>query len=330
MPTFLVTSKMSPPLRDRVFASVRGRRVRHVSPAKPRRTALIRTGIVAAIGLLVFAIVRERQLGQAQLDTAKENLLQSRADLRAMLTPSAHAIGERLTRALRLEASSYHGPAHHESLRTLEGWDKFLTRPLIYARAEIELLDPPERLEATLSESRVDTFASCLKHPPVDRSEKELMKRVNDTYGAGAQEFTQNVYRAHDALLSLRLLDPAIDRQIEKADELQPIVHFKQTWEDAHLDARLPAVFGEVFMMLLDEPKTPNTPVELDGASVHGVRVVIVDISREHDQLLLRSHHDLNPSWVSERRRHQYALSLEGCRLAYDLRATVEAFQKGN
>jgi hypothetical protein len=321
---------MSSQLRGRVSASVRGRRLRQGSSAKPRRTALLRVGVVAAIGLLVFAIVREQRLGQAQLDTAKQTLLQSRASLRATLTPSAHAIGQRLTRALRLEASGYLGPAHHESLRTLEGWDRSLARPLVYARAEIQLLDPPERLEATLSESRVDAFVSCLKHPPAGRSEKELMKRVSDAYGSGAQEFTQNVYRAHDALLSLRLLDPAIDRQIETADELQPIVHFQQTWEDAHVDARLPAVFGEVFLMLLDEPKTPDTPVELDGASVHGVRVVIVDISREHDQVLLRSHHDLNPSWVSERRRHQYALGLDGCRLAYDLRATVEAFQKGN
>lgn len=330
MPTFLVTPKMSPQLRERVAASVRGRRVRRQFEANAtRRTALIRLVVVVVVAAIAVAVVHEQQTRTAQLNAAKKALLQSRAELRATLTPSALAIGERLTRALRHEANALHVPVRDESLRSTNGWDTLLARPLIYTRAEIALLEPPERLEATVSESRIDAFVACLKHPPGDRSEKELMKRVSDAYGSGPHEFTQNVYRAHDALLTLRLLDPAIDRQIERADELQPVVHFQQTWEDAQLDARLPAVFGEVFLMLLDEPKTPNTPVELDGASVHGVRVVIVDISREHDQVLLRSHHDLNPSWVSERRRHQYALGLEGCRLAYDLRGPVEPFQKG-
>jgi hypothetical protein len=324
MPSSLVNPKMNPALASRVTSSLRGKRGSGpATPTSPSRTLLIRLGALAAVSAIALAVVREVQTRNEQLRGAKQALLLARAELQSTLTPRARAIGERVTRLLTREANSYHGAVRHEQLGGLADWDALLSRPIVYARVEVDKVSQPERFDAALSESRKDAFVACLKQPPEGRGEKELMKRVTDAFGQGAQEYTSNLHRVHDALVTLRVLDPAIDRQIERAEELQPVISIQHTWDQAHIDERLPAVFGEIVIALLDEPKVKDTPVELDGASVHGVRLIVVDISREQDQVLLRTHFDLNPSWVSERRRHQYAQGLEACRMAYDVRTAL-------
>lgn len=325
MPSSLVNPKMNPALAARVVRSLHGKRSSGASTAttSPSRTLLLRLGALAAVSAIVCAVVREVQTRNTQLADAKQTLLQARAELQATLTPRARAFGDRVTRLLTREANSYHGAVRHEQLASIADWDAVLARPIVYARVDVDKISQPERFDAALSESRKDAFVACLKRPPEARGEKELMKRVVDAFGQDAQEYTSNLHRVHDALVTLRVLDPAIDRQIERAEELQPVLSLQHTWEQARVDERLPAVFGEVVIALLDEPKLPNTPVELDGASVHGVRLVVVDVSREQDLVLLRTHFDLNPSWVSERRRPQYAQGLEGCRMAYDVRTAL-------
>lgn len=324
MGSFLVNRKMNPALAARVTASLHGpRAARQARARNPRRTRWLRFGALLAVSAVVFAVVREVRERQRTLEQAKSALLAERAELQATLTPRARAFGERVSRLLTREANSYHGAVRHERLGSVSDWDTLLERPLVYARFEVDKAAAPERFDAALAESRKDAFVACLKHPPAERTEKELMKRVSDAFGQGAEEYTSNVHRLHDAFVALRVLDPAIDRQIERAETLEPVHSLRQTWDQANVDARLPAVFGEVVIALLDERKVPDTPVELDGASVHGVRLIVVDITSEQDIVLLRTHFDLDPNWVSERRRHQYAKGLEACRMAYDVRTNL-------
>lgn len=324
MPTSLVNPKMESALAARVATSVRGRTSRTTTArATPRRALLLRAGIATVLGLLVAAVVSEQRARSAELAEAKRSLLEARSELRSTLTLRANQVGERLNQVVQRESTTYHGSVRDETLRDTARWDSLLSRPLLYARLALDAVQPPERLDAALAESRKDAFVTCLKQPPAGRTEKELMKRVNEVLGAATDDRTLHVYRAHDALVALRVLDPALDRQLERAQELSVVLQLQNLWDQARMTDRLPAAFGEVVVLLLDEAKVPGTPVELDGASVHGVRVVIVDVSGERDQVLWRSHHDLNPGWVSERRRHQYAQALEGCRLAHDLRASL-------
>lgn len=324
MPSSLINPKFNPALAARVAASVSGRRMGHKSAKSQRsRTFWLRLGGLVAVSGIALAVVSELRTRARELADAKHALLGARSELQQTLTANAKSIGERLSDVIEREASVDHGAVRHESLDTLTAWDALLARPIVYARVNVDAINPPDRFDAALAESRKDAFVFCLKQPPVDRTEKELLKRVNDAFGRGSEEFTGNVHRAHDALLSLRLLDPSIDRQIERAEELPLVVHLQHLFDEARLDERLPAVFGEVLIAVLDGPKVANTPVELDGASVHRARLVVVDISRENAQVLLRTHFDLDPGWVSERRRHQYAQSLEGCRMAYDVRTAL-------
>lgn len=324
MPSLLVNPKLNPALAARVAASVRGRRTPHKSPqSRKNRTFWIRLSVLAAVAGIAVCVINELNTRAEQLADAKHHLLSARAELQQTLTANAKTIGERLSNVIEREGSVDHGALRHESLGSLAAWDALLARPIVYARVNVETINPPERFDAALAESRKDAFVFCLKQPPAERTEKELMKRVNDAFGRSGEEYTSNIHRAHDALISLRLLDASIDRQIERAEELPPVVHLQHLFDEARLDERLPAVFGEVLIALLDEPKQANTPVELDGASVHRARLVVVDIGRQNAQVLLRTHFDLNPSWVSERRRHQYSQSLEGCRMAYDVRTAL-------
>lgn len=322
MPTSLLTPKMSPALRSRVLSSIRRRSgavsVRKAEPV--RRTLPIRSSVVVLVLFVAFAVIREQRTRSAEIQAAKTQLLNTRAEMRSALPPRAANLGERLMKALRQEAGVYLGDIQHASMRSLEDWDRISSRPLLYARFDVHASVPHERLEGALAESRVDSFVLCLKKPPADRTEKELMKRVADAYGATESEFTQNIHRAADALLVLRVLDASMDRELERAESLETVVRLQQVWDEAAVASKLAAVSGEVLLLMIDEPKLPGTPVELDGASVHGVRVVILDLSGERDVVLHRSHHDSNPEWVSERRRHQYAKQLEGCRLAHDIR----------
>src|SRR5690606_5386278 len=169
-------------------------------------------------------------------------------------------------------ANAYHGDFRHEQLATLADLDVVLKRPLAYARVEIDAVSHADRFDAALAESHKDAFVACLERPPVDRSEKELMKRVTDAFSRDLHEYTANVHRVHDALVTLRVLASDIDRQIEQETVLEPHEHM---WEQARVDERLPAVFSEVLVAVLDEPKAPDTPVELDGASVHRARVLV-------------------------------------------------------
>src|SRR5690606_3118691 len=207
---------------------------------------------------------------------------------------------------------------------TIADLDAMLKRPIAYTRVDIDAVTHADRFDAALADSHKDAFVACLEKPPADRSEKELMKRVADAFSRDIHEYTANIHRVHDALVTLRVLAPDIDRQIAQATVLEPHEHM---WQQARIDERLPAVFAEVLVAVLDEPKAPDTPVDLDGANVHRHRVVVVDISDELDRVLLRAQFDLNPSWVSERRRHQYARALDACRMAYDVRA---AFSEPN
>lgn len=321
MPSFLVNPQMNPALASRVLRSLRGGRAPSPTPAS--RTRLLRLGALVAVSAVVVAVVREVQTRNQQLSDAKRTLLTARAELQSTLTPRARALGERVTRLLTHEASAYHGAVRDAELGGLADWDALLSRPIVYARFDIDAVSPPERFDAALSESRKDAFVTCLRRPPTDRTEKQLHKRVLEVSSREAQEYTSNLHRFHDALVTLRVLDPAVDRQIERADELAPVLSLQHTWEQARVDERLPAVFGEVVIALLDEPKVPDTPVELDGASVHGIRLVVVDIAGERDHVLFRAHFDSNPSWVSERRRHQYARELDGCRMAHEVRTAL-------
>lgn len=286
------------------------------------RTALLRAFavvFVASIGLLVW---REQEQRAAQLADAKRTLLNAQEELRNTLTPNAHRLASRVRTALRRESNEYAGALHDETLRAAKGWEALLQRQLLYARLPTDSVNQADKLDSLLGESKPDEFVLCLMQPAEDQTEKGLMKRLNAINGDTSTTKQQllNVHAAFDALVALRLLEPAFLAPLHAAKELAPVLQLQETWDKAHIDERLPSVFAEVLIAVLDEPKVTNTPVELDGESVHAARVVIIDLGREQDKVLFRARYDLDPKWVSERRRHRYSRALDSCRMASQIR----------
>jgi hypothetical protein len=327
MPSFLTNSKMPHALATRVQSSVGGLRRGHGARVyAPTRTAIVRISVVALVLLAFGAVWQERRDRAQQLASAKHALLQTRAELRATLTPNAYTLAERARLILRRESNDFAGSLRDEALSTGKDWDALLLRRIIYARLPTDSVNQPDKLESLLSESQPDAFVLCLKEPAVDSTEKALMKRINVVFGdSGAtKEQLVNIHSAFDAIVTLQLFEPSFDAQVEQAEELKPVLDLQHMWNKAHVDERLPAVFAEVLIALLDEPKVENTPVELDGASVHNVRVIVADLSRDKEKMLFRARYAMDPSWVSERRRHQYAQALGSCRVASEVRNPSE------
>jgi hypothetical protein len=322
MPTFLANSKMPQALRSRVESSVRGLRRGHGARVYTEtRTALLRFGVAGLLVLVAVVVWRERVERAKRITDAKANLLQARAELRTTLTPNAYTLADRIRLALRRESNSYTGAFKSDELSRPEDWEALLRRSAIYARLPTDSANQPDRLESLLSESHPDAFVLCLKQPPEDRTEKTLMRRINAAR-TETNEVLVNVRPAFDAVVTTQLLAETYDDQVTQANELESVLELQAMWDRARVEERLPAVFAEVLIALLDEPKLPDTPVELDGATVHKVRVFIADLSRDQEKVLFRGSYDMNPNWVSERRRHQYAQALDSCRIAAEVRET--------
>lgn len=321
--SLLTNPKMSPELRARVSSSVRGLRRGHGARLyAPTRTALLRLSVVGFVIVVVALVWRERQSRALELAQAKERLLQEREQARATLTPNAYTLAERVQLVLRRESNDYAGAVRDDNLTTPNDWQALFRRRLLYARLPTGSVNSPEKLESHLSESKPDAFVLCLKQPAEGRDENALMKRINAINGdaMATKEQLLDVHPAFDAIVTLQLLERSIDESVERAAELKAVLDMQDMWDKARVDERLPSVSAEVLIALLDEPKVADTPVELDGASVHKARVMIVDLSRDKDKVLFRGRYDMNPSWVSERRRHQYANSLDSCRVATEIR----------
>jgi hypothetical protein len=91
-----------------------------------------------------------------------------------------------------------------------------------------------------------------------------------------------------------------------------------KTLKQAPLKQAKAAARAEYFLFLLDEEKQAGAPSEFDGASKHYVRIHLIHLASQ--KTILRKRLLIDPSWISEKRRHRYAQGLLDCRMAHELR----------
>lgn len=319
MATFLTNSKMNPRLAGRVHASTRGRTSGGAAGiSSATRTALLRLSILAALSLALFFVIKEQRDRAAELADAKQKLKAEMSDARTAFPASAMGRSDEALTWLKKECQTY--PGDVAAAAGAQRWLEWLKRKIVYARVEVSGLTASNQTEQVVSESRKDAFVLCLYDPPPDVSEPALMKQVSLAYrgGPNTQQRTENVYRLADAIVVRQLLDQKVDDQIERADELPNVLALQRVWDQARVTDRVGAMTAELLLAVLDEPKTPGTVVELDGASDHWARVLLIDLTSS--TVLYRARKHLKTDWVSERRRSQYASGLNACRLATELR----------
>lgn len=323
MGTLLTNDKMSPELRARIEASVRGRRggAPQGGPPPRLRATLRLVMLVCIVGSVSLLGHRWQQ----QRDQVTEARARVHGELTRQLAQVPPGADQKLTRARTwlMRAASDDEDFLAPSLQQQGALSRTLSRGALYARGPLRAFRMGSRLTTAVEESVKDAFVTCLVAPPKARSEEALLPTVRAVYrGSGRlAKRTDEVYRLHDLVAAEPLLEEGWDRRILEAEDIAELHALRRKIEQADLGRAAAAARAELLIYVVDEPKKPGTPSELDGASDHMVRVGIVDLVA--DEVLLRRRQRVDPSWISEARRVDSARGLNGCRLAVDLRVAV-------
>ncbi len=322
--TFLVTRKMSPELAARVRASVRGRRARPVSGRAPRTVALVRYCLLAALLAAVGGVLLLRRQVHDELAAERAALLDAVRQQAARFTPEDHQALERARHWLaQVAAADPLDDLIVDELRSAAGLGATLTRPTLYVRGPQESFLSPEGLQESASSSSKDAFVLCLNEPPAARSERAILGRTRTAYAGGkrAAQATDQVERLHAALVTAPLIAPAWQERVENAPGRRELLQLRRELDRAPFDAAARALKSRQVLFLIDDPADTAGPTELDGERPHPVRVGLVDLEGDRPLLLLRRRVD--PSWISEAIRAEYARGMDSCALALDVRRDV-------
>jgi hypothetical protein len=321
MGTLLSNRRMSPELRARIEASVRGRRVAAGSRLRARSISLLRLLSFAVISGAVALYVINARRSEARFELARGALLGRARTESAALTARDRAIVARvmpwLARAAGTAFSDLVAPELAE-----RGLSTVLARPTVYVRLPLAGVHGSASLEQAAAQSFKDALVLCLLDPPASRSEKLLVSRARRAYagqermGAGAQ-----VTRLYDAISGLPFLSREWERKLLAAEDERALGELERRFNRAPLAAAKRAAKAELLLFALDEPSDGSGPIELDGERPHHVRVGLVDL--EADRLLLAFRRHVDPSWVSAANRAEYASGIDSCSLALDAQALV-------
>ncbi|HYP87772.1 MAG TPA: hypothetical protein VEQ59_06455 [Polyangiaceae bacterium] len=321
MPTFVVTRKMSPELAARVQAAVSG----HAgTPRSGRLKSALRLlsfvfVVAAAIGVVHFQ--RQRT---ARLEAQRAELLRHLAEHARQLTRSDRDVPARVAAAVALHAApSYAGDFVAHDLRDAARLNAALAQPTLYLRGPLEGLAQAGRLSELSASSNKDAFLLCLLAPPETRTEKALRVKASAAYAQGPsmQQATAHVERVAPLLQALPLLGADWQRRIQSAETSASLQVQGQLLDAAPLGAGIRAAKARQLLLVLDEAGTLKSSAELDGEREHQVRVVLTDLTS--GQARLRYRHPVDPAWLSDTARAQYASGIDSCALAFDLRQSI-------
>jgi len=320
VPTLLVTSRMSPELAARVQAAVSGRQ----APRRPLKSLLriLTFGFVVAS---VVGVVHFRQQRLQRLETQRAELSARLQHAGRSLTRTDRELPTRVAAAITLEAApSYLGDQLPQALRNEARLLEALLQPTLYVRGPLDALARPERVSEVAASSSKDAFVLCLLAPPEARTEKALRLKASAAYAQRKSlEVTQHVERLAPLLQALPLLGHEWSRRIAAAETAPALDTLQKLVDAAPLAAAVRAAKARQLLLVVDEPGSGAGPTELDGERAHPVRVVLTDLASGDARLRFR--HTVDPSWLSDQARAQYASGIDSCALAMDFRRAVTA-----
>lgn len=322
MPTLLVTNKMAPELARRVQASVSGRkRGAGQKSRSPSVVALLRVVTLTLLVGAVSGVVVLRQRDAEEVEALRAGLLETVAKAAATLTPEDRQTLPRVERALMRAAGEYEGDAVEGSIRSKAGLSALLERPLLYVRGSMDAFGTPAAIAETARASQKDAFLVCLIDPPSSRSERGLLERVYVAHSSRARvdERTPNALPLYEAEAGAPFLAPDFAGRVRELDDRKRLKELAASVERAPLIQASRAVKARTLVFVMDEAADRRVPAELDGERARHVRVGIVDLA--NDRVLLRLRRFVDPAWISEKRRAEYASGLNACALSLDVRA---------
>jgi hypothetical protein len=313
--TFLVTAKMSPALRARVEAAVRGKRAdRH--RRWPRLA--IAAGVLVALVMAGVSVASTRRQASEALEARKSRLLETHRERIGEGALDMARVEQ--TRALLLGlAGPYEGDWAADSLKGSSA-AALLARPTLYIRAPLESFESELTLGHAAEASFRDAFALCLHAPPDKRSDRALAGRAKAiAAGGAAQGPIAHIDRVHDALAGMRFLSSDWEARVRAAETEPALVKLSEALREAPIEATLRASQAELVLVVADEEKVGDGPTELDGACPHFARIFLFDAKTAAPLARLRRFVD--PSKLPDDVRIAHANGVNGCQLALEARA---------
>jgi hypothetical protein len=316
---------MSRALAARVEASVHGRRGKHRPPSRSLGVSIVRVAVVAFVLLAVGAVVYARQSYRRQLEAARAALLETLRTKSAPLTDRDKTAVARDEAWLTRLAGFYEGDVVAPEVHDPAAFATTLARPAVYVRGALASFASAPGIANAASSSMKDPLLVCLLDPPATRTEKTLLAKVREVYGTALSSAPQapSFSRLAAAEAGLPFLLPPFADRVRAAQDPDEIDRLARELARAPTDEARRAVKAGLLVAAMDEPGDGTGPTELDGERAHFVRVGIVDLAA--DKVLLRVRKHVDPGWISEAKRPQYAAGLDGCALAMDVRETAIA-----
>jgi hypothetical protein len=256
------------------------------------------------------------------LERTRTDLLEALETEASQLSAQDLQLVQRMQPWLATAALAYEGDLVSNAIRSEAGLASLLERPAVYVRGPQKGFSDSERVVETAAESGKDSFVLCLLDPPEERSEDAMLEKAHAAQRAVgvAEERTANVRRLYDAIVGLRLLAPEWVKKVRETDDIVHLFGLRDLFEKSPIARATQAAKAELLLYVVDEPRESGI-TEMDGANIHHVRVVIVDLSKS--EVVLRTRRRVDPTWVSLKRRSRYAREFNSCALALDVRTTT-------
>lgn len=321
--TFLVTRKMAPELAARVRASVRGRRVQTPHRRGVRVVAWLRFGIAAVVLSVIAGVALVRRKANDELAAVRRALVDRVQQHGVQVGPDERRRVERARTWLVEAANGSREDYVAEELREKADLSALLARPTLYVRASVEGLRAPDGVDESAAASNKDAFVLCLNEPPRTRTEASLLGRTRTAYAGGSRmrAATGHVERLYSGLVTLPLLQPAWQEQIRSSDSRLRLASLRRELDRMPFEAALRALDARQLLYVIDEPPDTPGPAELDGERPHPVRVGLIDLDENRPWFRLRRRVD--PGWLSEAARAEYARGIDSCALALEVREAI-------
>lgn len=328
MPTLLVTKNMSRALAARVQASVSGPRSSGARLLARRSSSILRLLALGTLAVLVLSILLAWRRDVTRLATGRSELLGRIRDASSALTVAERGSLGRLEATLGLHASgAYPGDWIAGDVRTDSALADRFSAPTVYLRGPLDGLSSPAEIAKSAALSTKDALVLCLVDPPPARTEQALRAKARAAYGRGADATSvRAIERLEPLLLVPPLLGSAWERRVSAAQTARELAEFQKIFERAPVQAALRAAKAQQILLAVDEPSDAPGPTELDGERAHFVRVVLCDWA---GKLSFRVRQRVDPSWISESGRAEYASGIDSCALGLDVRRAVSGLHPG-
>jgi len=314
---------MSPPLAARVLASVRGRPAGDSRGKLRPLTALLRLAAFVLLAAVVAIVLYVRQQRVRALEHDRAALLQAMRNQGSALTRSDRELPGKVTAAVAMHAvPAYAGDWLPDELRNERRLTELLALPTLYLRGPLDVLSRAGGVAQAALGSWRDAFVLCLLDPPPARSESALKAKARAALARGSEmQAAAHFERLEPLLQALPLLGPDWQQRVKAAETPRALDGYRKLFEVAPIQAAVRAAKARQLLLVVDEPGDTKAPAELDGERPHAVRVIVTDLAS--DQLQLRFRHDVDPTWLSQAARAEYASGIDSCALALDLRAAL-------